>query len=1048
MEERRRKIRGKFQFWLHFTLIVLLIISTLINLNPLNLTVNAPVTTKLSVTFQTTTGPNSSIGQYLPGSTFNLKINVEQVNNLFGFEFKLKYKGAFLNATSIILNTLWWPSIAQPPNSGTYLWTYNINNTVGYAWYAVTLSPDKTTGLQTSSAKTLVTIPFKVVGSGGCILYLFDTVLTAKEGVKIAHTVSGAQFVNTQWHDIGITSVKPSSTKVIRGKTTDINIIARNHGNNTETFDFTVYANTTTIRTETVTDLAGGTTKNLTLTCDTSGLTIGTYIISANATTVSGETDTTDNTYNRNYNFHDKIFYYVTIRIIDYPIAAFTYKSDSPFTLPFANHTIIFNASDSNPVGGEIIQYYWDWGYTLYGIEQTAKPTYPVYRYDFPHEGTYNVTLTVIDDEGLNDTTWKLINIYLNDVAVINVTASPTTVTKGESVSINVTVKNIGKYNATFDVTPYYNGTPIVVNPQTVTNLTAGANKTLTFTWNTYVPATTSGTPYQISASTNDIGPYEANKTNNSFIDGNVIVYKLPGRPSANFTYSPTDPIEGQLITFNASGSAPNTDTLAPIISYAWNFSDGTTEIYVDANLTDIATHSYAKGGLYIVNLNITDNKGFWDATEAPVNVSRHDIDVVSVTLNTTTVIIGESVSMNVTVTNEGNFNETFNVKAYYNNTEIVTINVLNLTPTTSKKLTFTWSTINVNPGAYKIKANATIVTGEIETDDNEKFFNGTVTLKFKSTISINVTTESITFSENIIIYGNLTPLHTGVTVTIQYLRSGERTWINATVPTNATSQYSYTWTPTKVGTFYFKTIWPGDDEALKAESDIITVTVSIATSHISINVTEPSITLGSSITISGALSPVRENVNVTIQYKPSDGTWNNMTTVPTNASSQYSYKWTPTTFGTYELKARWLGDANMLPAESNPTTLTVKVPPIASFTYTPSAPKVGDTVTFTSNSTDPDGSIQSWDWNFGDGTPHGNTETVTHTYATAGDFTVNLTVTDNDELTDTKSITITVSETPPPPPPNTSLYLIAAIVAIVIIASGIAAYALIKKKP
>ncbi len=84
--------------------------------------------------------------------------------------------------------------------------------------------------------------------------------------------------------------------------------------------------------------------------------------------------------------------------------------------------------------------------------------------------------------------------------------------------------------------------------------------------------------------------------------------------------------------------------------------------------------------------------------------------------------------------------------------------------------------------------------------------------------------------------------------------------------------------------------------------------------------------------------------------------------------------------------------------------------PPHASFSFSPLTPKVGDEVVFdASDSKDPDGSITEYLWDFGDGSPSESGPIVIHVYGAVGTYTVKLTVTDDQGLSNSSEKTIAV---------------------------------------
>jgi PKD repeat protein len=95
--------------------------------------------------------------------------------------------------------------------------------------------------------------------------------------------------------------------------------------------------------------------------------------------------------------------------------------------------------------------------------------------------------------------------------------------------------------------------------------------------------------------------------------------------------------------------------------------------------------------------------------------------------------------------------------------------------------------------------------------------------------------------------------------------------------------------------------------------------------------------------------------------------------------------------------------------------------PPNPSFTFFPSTPTVNDIINFTDTSTAVDGSIQAWQWDFGDGSSS-TLRNPSHQFSVADNYTISLTLTDDSGSIGTLSKRISVKPSPdatPKPQPE-----------------------------
>jgi len=151
---------------------------------------------------------------------------------------------------------------------------------------------------------------------------------------------------------------------------------------------------------------------------------------------------------------------------------------------------------------------------------------------------------------------------------------------------------------------------------------------------------------------------------------------------------------------------------------------------------------SYQTGGSVESSPAIQNGTVFVGSNEGKVYAFRdqpdytaHDIATVRIGPHKTVVEQNYTVSISVTVENQGTFNESFNVTFSVNATRIENKTVDKLTPGTSKTLVFEWNTTMFDKGNYTISAYAEPVLGEIDTTDNT-FTDGTVKVTIVGDIS------------------------------------------------------------------------------------------------------------------------------------------------------------------------------------------------------------------------------------------------------------------------------------------------------------------------
>jgi PKD repeat protein len=428
--------------------------------------------------------------------------------------------------------------------------------------------------------------------------------------------------------------------------------------------------------------------------------------------------------------------------------------------------------------------------------------------------------------------------------------------------------------------------------------------------------------------------------------------------PSASFSVSTPSPTAGQPVSFDGSASSDPDGTIS---SYSWSFGDGASAS------GETPSHTYAKAGTYTVGLTVTDNAGLSASVEHEVKVVEAP-PLASFSVSTPSPIAGQPVSFDgSTSSNPGGtitgYSWDFGDGSHGSGA----------TPTH----TYT------KAGAYTVKLTVTDNAGLSASVEH------TVTVADAPPgASFTVTTFSPTAASPVAFDGSTSSDPDGT------IESYSWSFGDGATASGATTSHIYT----KAGTYTVKlTVTDNAGLSASAEREVKVVEASPLASFV---VSTPGLIAGQPVSFDGSASSDPGGTITGYSWDFGDGAHASGAT-PTHTYAKA---------GSYTVRLT-VTDAEGKNGEMSHVVQVADVPPSAYFLVGTPSPTAGQPDGFDgSASSDPDGTISSYSWSFGDG-GSASGATTSHTYAKAGTYTVKLTIIDDGARTSSVEHTIAVAE-------------------------------------
>ncbi len=290
------------------------------------------------------------------------------------------------------------------------------------------------------------------------------------------------------------------------------------------------------------------------------------------------------------------------------------------------------------------------------------------------------------------------------DLIIESITWSPQNLSKGDTLTISVTVKNQGDARSkTSSVSLFVNG--MLKDEQVLTIIEAGSTVKKDFTW----IAQEGSTVFRLVVDVNNIVA-ESDETNN---EKSVTISSLvPDLIVQSISWLPTSPLLGDNVTFSLM--VRNQGEGKAVSSYGYFYVDNERLDTINFDALEpgqVGTRTLSwpvKSGIYTIKLEIDPNNNIQESEDnnntktVDFTPILPDLFVNNITWSPTTPSIGDMVSFNITIGNQGRAISSSSIFHFYIG-DVLSIPgiVNNITVGGTDTITLSWV---AQPGQHKIK--------------------------------------------------------------------------------------------------------------------------------------------------------------------------------------------------------------------------------------------------------------------------------------------------------------------------------------------------------